>query len=323
MGTGLAEGIGTPDWRLFLGASISPGGPSDRDEDGLLDADDECPTDPEDRDNFEDLDGCPDPDNDDDTIRDVNDDCPMQPEDFDGFEDTNGCPDPDNDNDGLLDITDACPMSPEDVDGFEDENGCPDPDNDQDGVLDVDDACPMHPEDRDDFEDADGCPDPDNDQDLVLDVDDLCQLEPEDIDGFEDADGCPEEGEGLVSLNCESIDIRQNVYFETNSDVIQARSFPLLDQIAAVLERATYIRLARVDGHTDSRGSDAYNLDLSERRAASVYTYLLQAGISPERLSSSGFGETVPIASNDTRDGRQANRRVEFLIIEQDRTCSE
>ena len=104
-------------------------------------------------------------DRDGDGILDNVDKCPDQPEDKDGFEDEDGCPDPDNDKDGIADISDKCPNEPEDKDKFEDDDGCPDPDNDTDGLADADDKCPNEPEDKDGFEDADGCPDPDNDKD--------------------------------------------------------------------------------------------------------------------------------------------------------------
>ena len=81
------------------------------------------------------------------------------PEDRDGFQDKDGCPDPDNDKDGIPDKDDQCPNDPEDKDGFEDEDGCPDPDNDKDGIPDVKDKCPNEPETYNGFEDEDGCPD--------------------------------------------------------------------------------------------------------------------------------------------------------------------
>jgi outer membrane protein OmpA-like peptidoglycan-associated protein len=89
------------------------------------------------------------------------------------------------------------------------------------------------------------------------------------------------------------------------------------------LGAASYVRRIRVEGHTDDRGDDDYNLDLSQRRAASVLTYLLTAGIEAGRLESEGLGETIPIADNDSRDGRAENRRVEFYVVEQDSTCGE
>jgi hypothetical protein len=131
-------------------------------------------------------------DDDGDGLVDKLDRCPNQAEDRDGFEDQDGCPDADHDQDGLADRTDRCPMQPEDMDGFQDEDGCPDPDDDGDGVLDAADACPHEAEDKDGFQDADGCVDADNDEDSVPDVDDLCPQQPENRNGFEDSDGCPD-----------------------------------------------------------------------------------------------------------------------------------
>ena len=113
----------------------------DRDGDGILDDVDKCPDDPEDKDNFEDEDGCPDPDNDKDGILDKRDRCPNDPEDKDGFEDEDGCPDPDNDKDGILDVDDKCPNEP----GPKENQGCPDTDKDKDTVVDRLDKCPDEP----------------------------------------------------------------------------------------------------------------------------------------------------------------------------------
>jgi outer membrane protein OmpA-like peptidoglycan-associated protein len=109
-------------------------------------------------------------DTDGDGIIDKLDKCPLEPEDKDGFEDEDGCPDPDNDKDGVPDIDDKCPMVPEDKDGFEDEDGCPDPDNDKDGILDADDKCPNEPGPKENG----GCPDKDRDGDTVVDRLDKC-----------------------------------------------------------------------------------------------------------------------------------------------------
>jgi len=101
----------------------------------------------------------PNPDPDGDGIIGKDDKCPTVPEDRDGFEDEDGCPDPDNDKDGIPDVTDKCPNDAEDKDGFEDDDGCPDPDNDKDGIPDATDKCPNEPETRNGFQDDDGCPD--------------------------------------------------------------------------------------------------------------------------------------------------------------------
>ncbi len=130
-GSGILMGWGTPNYRTFVGVMWAPRAAEekkvgDRDKDGIPDNIDKCPDDPEDRDGFEDDDGCPDPDNDKDGIPDVDDKCPNVPEDKDGFEDQDGCPDPDNDKDGILDVNDKCPNDPETINGVDDLDGCPD-----------------------------------------------------------------------------------------------------------------------------------------------------------------------------------------------------
>jgi hypothetical protein len=132
----------------------------DLDGDGLGGKADACPTEAEDADDFQDADGCPEPDNDNDGIADAQDRCPNDAEDADGRSDSDGCPDLDDDGDGLADDADGCPTEAEDVDGFQDDDGCPEPDNDNDGIADAQDRCPLRPEDGPGLLDADGCPDP-------------------------------------------------------------------------------------------------------------------------------------------------------------------
>lgn len=169
----------------------------DRDGDGIPDRTDDCKDAAEDRDDFQDEDGCPDTDNDRDGVTDDDDRCPMDPEDRDGWRDGDGCPDPDNDEDGLHDDEDRCPSKAEDIDGHQDGDGCPDPDNDGDGIPDTRDQCPLEPEDKDGFRDDDGCPEPDNDGDGIMDAADKCPNAAEELNGIDDDDGCPEQdGDG-------------------------------------------------------------------------------------------------------------------------------
>ncbi len=193
---GLVSGIGTPSYRAVLGFGYAPKyipiGEQDNDNDTIINKFDKCPNKPEDYDNFQDDDGCPDIDNDNDKILDKDDKCPNKPEDYDKFQDNDGCPDLDNDNDKILDKDDKCPNKPEDYDDFQDNDGCPDLDNDNDKILDKDDLCPYLAEDYDKFQDNDGCPDLDNDEDGVVDSKDKCPFEKEDYDKFQDEDGCPE-----------------------------------------------------------------------------------------------------------------------------------
>jgi len=248
-------------------------------------------------------------DRDHDGITDDIDKCPDDPEDKDGFEDEDGCPDLDNDKDGIPDKSDKCPDQPEDKDGFEDADGCPDLDNDKDGIPDKDDKCPNEPEDFDGFEDADGCPDPDNDKDGIPDKDDKCPNEP----GVP-PDGCPKKY-NLVVVTEKKIELKQTVFFDFNKSTIKPVSFALLNEVGQALKDNPKIKV-EIGGHTDSIGDDNFNLKLSQARADSVRTYLIKQGISSDRMVSKGFGENVPIADNRTADGRAQNRRVEFLITE-------
>ncbi|HEX4453935.1 MAG TPA: OmpA family protein [Kofleriaceae bacterium] len=248
-------------------------------------------------------------DRDGDGIPDNIDKCPDSPEDKDGFQDADGCPDPDNDGDGIPDTVDKCPNEPEDKDGFQDADGCPDPDNDQDGIPDVQDQCPNDPEDKDGFEDADGCPDPDNDKDGFLDKDDKCPNDP----GVA-PDGCPRKY-NLVVVTEKKIELKQTVYFDFNKSTIKPVSFALLNEVAQAMADNPKIKV-EIGGHTDSVGDDNFNLKLSQARAESVRLYLVKRGIDAMRMVPKGYGENVPIADNRTAEGRSQNRRVEFLITE-------
>jgi outer membrane protein OmpA-like peptidoglycan-associated protein len=247
-----------------------------------------------------------------DGIPDVEDQCPEVP----GLPEYQGCPPPppppqDTDGDGILDNVDKCPNDPEDFDGFEDEDGCPDFDNDQDGVPDVEDKCPMVPGPAENQ----GCPIVDRDGDGIPDDEDVCPDEPGPADSPQ-GKGCPRKYT-LVQINREKkrIEIKQKVHFETAKYRILPVSFKLLNDVAQVLKDFPDMRVS-VEGHTDSQGSDQYNQTLSENRANSVREYLVGQGIPAERLRSIGFGESKPIASNRTARGREANRRVEFRILD-------
>ena len=248
-------------------------------------------------------DGYPDPD----------DGCPDDPEDFDGYEDEDGCPeDQDTDGDGIGDATDACVLEPEDQDGYLDTDGCPEPDDDADGILDAADQCARDPEDPDGYRDEDGCPDRDNDADGLVDVNDQCPNEP----GPEANQGCPRVYED-VEVTTTHIRISQTIHFEFNRSVIRPVSFPILNTVSQVLRDFPNVAV-EVQGHTDSRGNDSYNMRLSQSRAEAVRDYLVQQGVAANRMTARGYGETRPIASNRTNSGRAENRRVEFLRTDSD-----
>jgi outer membrane protein OmpA-like peptidoglycan-associated protein len=316
VGRGLVADKGAnPGFRAMIGIVFEPN-IGDRDGDGIKDDVDKCPDDPEDFDGFEDEDGCPDPDNDRDGIPDELDKCPDIPEDKNGIEDEDGCPERatnDRDGDGIPDNVDKCPDEPEDKDGFQDEDGCPDPDNDNDGIPDNVDLCPNDPEDKDGFEDEDGCPDPDNDHDRIPDKDDKCPNEPETYNGYQDEDGCPDRGRVVVTNT--SIEILDVIYFEYDKAVILPKSFPILDAVAATLQGNPSLQLVEIQGHTDERGDDAYNLDLSDRRAKAVMKYLVDKGVDEKRLTAQGYGETQPLDRRHNEAAWAKNRRVAFLIL--------
>ncbi len=254
----------------------------------------------------------PPPDTDGDGIIDDNDDCKDDPEDFDDFEDTDGCPEPDNDKDGVLDAApDQCMLDPEDPDKWQDEDGCPEDDNDGDGIKDPDDLCPNDKEDVDQFEDTDGCPEEDNDKDGILDPVDACPIEPETPNGFKDQDGCADEVPKALK---EFTGVIKGITFETKSAVIKKSSNKTLDAAAKILIEYVDTKL-EIQGHTDDVGEDAFNMDLSQKRAESVKAYLVKKGVAEDRLIANGFGETVPVDPKTTKAARAKNRRVEFRLI--------
>ncbi len=311
-GLGLAEGYGTPDWRLLAGVRIDrtpedappPKPVLDTDRDTYLDPVDKCPTDPEDFDTFEDEDGCPDLDDDKDTIPDTADACRLEPEDLDGFDDANGCPELDNDNDKILDVADKCPIVPEDFDSFQDEDGCPELDNDADTLADPEDACPLIAGPVENK----GCPWPDRDGDTVIDRFDNCPDEP----GKVELQGC--NAPQLVKLTASKLELLDTVYFKTNRAVIQRRSYKLLNNVAAVIKSHPTLQI-KIEGHTDDVGSDTFNLKLSKNRAEAAVKYLVKKGVEVSRLTSEGMGEQYPIEENTSAKRRAVNRRVEFNIV--------
>jgi len=272
----------------------------DPDGDGIPGKLDKCPNEAEDKDGFQDDDGCPDPDNDGDGFVDSKDRCP------DSAGTDEGCPVYDTDKDGIVDKLDKCPNEAEDKDGFQDEDGCPDPDNDNDGVVDLKDNCPNKAEDLDGFEDGDGCPDLDNDGDGVSDAQDKCPG----VRGLPENDGCPKTKEitrGKLVLS--------GVTFMPGKAVLSANSYTILDQVFESLQEWKEVKL-EIQGHTDNLGNDKSNLRLSQMRADAVKEYLIRKGIDASRLRSVGYGEEFPIADNHTAEGREKNRRVELRRID-------
>jgi outer membrane protein OmpA-like peptidoglycan-associated protein len=233
--------------------------------------------------------------------------------------------DSDRDKDGIEDDVDQCPMKPEDRDGFEDSDGCPDVDNDSDGILDGDDKCPLKAEDKDGDRDEDGCPEEDikppppvvvdSDKDGIPDEKDRCPQQAENKNGVEDEDGCPET---KVIITRKKIEIKDKVYFETDKDIIKAQSHEILSAVAKVLMDYPHIELIEIHGHTDNRGTEEHNQELSQRRADAVKTYLMETGkIDGARLSAKGFGQSKPLQEGDDEAAWSKNRRVEFIILKE------
>ncbi len=260
----------------------------DADGDGVPDAEDDCPTEAGTVENK----GCPEIDKsadaDGDGVPDVSDDCPTEA----GTLATRGCPD--GDGDGVANKDDLCPTEA----GLAALNGCPDSDND--GVANRNDNCPSTPG----LAQFNGCPDTDNDG--VADPNDKCPTTAGAAENF----GCPQirqdEREALALAT-------RAIRFETGKATLKTSSYTVLDKVASILQRYPNYRVS-IAGHTDSVGDSGKNLRLSEERAKSCFNYLLSKGLDASKISFIGYGETQPISSNSTKEGRRLNRRVEFNL---------
>lgn len=186
-------------------------------------------------------------------------------------------------------------------------------DRDEDGILDPDDACPDDPEDADGFEDGDGCPDLDNDGDAILDVDDACPNEREVVNGVDDEDGCPDEG--LIEFVDDRIRLDDRVLFAFDRADVRPRANAVLDAIITLWRQHPEWHRVRIEGHTDIRGTPAYNQRLSERRARAVMEALIERGMPREMLEAVGYGETRPLNLGTREATHRRNRRVEFVVL--------
>ncbi|WP_340199424.1 OmpA family protein [Ascidiimonas sp. W6] len=280
------EDYGVKHFQHVAGVAIKFGG-TDTDGDGIYDKDDACPEVA----GLPAFNGCPDSDGD--GIEDSKDDCPNEA----GPAELNGCPD--TDGDGIADKDDACPAEA----GLAALNGCPDADGD--GVADKDDDCPAEAGPKENK----GCPYQDKDGDGVLDKDDQCP----DVAGTVANKGCPEVTEEVQKqLN----EYAKTILFDTGKSSIKKESEAVLADIIAILKEYPNAKFS-IDGHTDSVGSKKLNQRLSDSRALSVKEFLVNNGINEFRLSSMGYGEDKPIASNKTKAGRTQNRRVEINLVKE------
>jgi outer membrane protein OmpA-like peptidoglycan-associated protein len=257
---------------------------ADRDGDGIIDEKDQCPEQP----GSLETEGCPDSDGD--GVADKFDLCQGEI----GKKYTSGCPD--KDLDGIADKFDDCP----DLAGPPERRGCPLRDADNDGVADSQDECPNLAGPMN----TNGCPDTDGDG--LHDGFDKCPNVPGDLKNS----GCPEIGKEIRDILALAT---SNVQFETGKAELLSSSYTVLNQIVDILNKYPGYKL-RISGHTDNVGDDAKNQKLSEDRAKTCFDFIVGKGIPATRMMSAGFGETKPIASNTSAEGRALNRRVEFEL---------
>lgn len=233
-------------------------------------------------------------DRDKDGILDKDDKCPDTP----GLAQFQGCPD--TDGDGIADQDDKCPT----VAGPVENMGCPWPDTDGDGIVDREDQCPNVPGPRENM----GCPWKDTDNDGILDKDDKCPTVP----GLAQYQGCPKPQEAFAQ---EAEIALRDLLFHFNSDRIIDSSLPKIDEAAKVIEASNGGTFLLV-GHTDRKGSEQYNLNLSRKRAAAVVRVLEARGINPSQLKSKGVGmqdATVPASASDAE--RLQDRKVQVKYV--------
>ncbi len=261
---------------------------ADKDRDGIRDRIDECPQEA----GLKEFDGCPDSDGD--GIIDKADDCPNTA----GIAEFNGCPD--SDGDGIIDSDDRCPQEA----GSEDLKGCPD--NDRDGIANPDDDCPNQAGSADN----NGCPWGDRDGDGVTDDRDACP----DVPG-KGEDGCPTIPQSIIDWTSSE---KATLHFAGDSSKLsEENKSTLSDELAPILRDYNAIELL-IEGHASSDGSEKYNYELGLARAQSVVDFLVEQEVDPNRLEIVSYGEKQPVANNNTRKGRSANRRVKIILKTQE-----
>jgi OOP family OmpA-OmpF porin len=211
----------------------------------------------------------------------------------------------DSDRDGVMDQLDIEPNTPAGVMVYGNGKAV---DSDKDGLPDYIDKCPLvfGPESNK------GCPlNIDTDGDGIIDGEDLCPAVP----GIIENRGCPKQKEAVNNNVSNQIALlATSIYFDTNSDRIKSISFETINEIITLMKKVPNVKFV-IEGHTDDRNSDKYNLNLSQRRASSVKKYMIKEGIDSNRLEAKGYGESRPKFSNENEGGRQLNRRVEIKPV--------
>lgn len=287
--------------------------PKDMDGDGIIDKEDKCPE----VFGFERYEGCPIPDTDMDGVNDEMDKCVDVP----GLAKYDGCPIPDTDMDGINDEEDLCPA----IAGLVKYRGCPIPDTDKDGINDEVDKCPTVAG----VAKYGGCPVPDTDGDGVNDDMDKCPSQAgtaqtggcpdRDNDGVIDSeDKCPDVAGPAANNGCPVANAKLNdlrLQFEFGKSTLTAASKKAIKAGAIELNSADFkSATVEIRGHADEISSAEFNQALSEKRANAVKAEFVKNGVSADRITAIGFGETKPIADNTTEAGRAQNRRVEFDV---------
>ncbi|MFK7928450.1 MAG: OmpA family protein [Myxococcota bacterium] len=332
VGAGITPGIGSPQFRAILGLGYEPKPISDRDMDGIVDRLDQCPDIPEDPDRYEDLDGCPEPT----SVRVLvvnSEGDPVNARVSLGDEDVPPGRSIDMEA-GVVPLAVVAPGYKPVARSVKIPDGAPyeirvevepearlggllvkavDPENnpvpgaryvlsgpaEREGPVGEEQTLPAG-----DYEVVATAPgyraariDIDVRQNEIAEV--VVKLTP-----------------AKVVISGERIDLKDSVYFNTNKATIKPVSYELLDEVAEILNAHPELTKIRIEGHTDSRGSNSYNLDLSKRRAASVRAYLIEHGVEPDRLESQGFGETKPLKSGNNESAWSVNRRVDFFVVD-------
>jgi outer membrane protein OmpA-like peptidoglycan-associated protein len=288
IGKGILAGFGSPEVRALASIEWSPPHekpvvapppevPSDNDGDGIPD----------------DLDACPDA---------------FGPRTNDKR--TNGCDD--RDKDTIADPIDACPDEAGVPHPNPKRNGCP-ADQDDDGIIDRLDACPGAKGAASDDPKQNGCPEPDRDYDEIPNEKDACPDDPGPANPDPKRNGCP-----VIRLRETEIATREPVNFQDDTAVLREdkSTLDVLNAVKDVLIAHAEITKVRVEGHTDNTGTPRSNQKLSQERADSAMKALIKAGIDKKRLEARGFGQSNPLDTNETEEGRAANRRVELHILE-------
>lgn len=280
--------------RVKTGFVFTLGKSKDSDGDGVNDSKDQCPNTPVGV--AVDEKGCP-IDTDGDGVADYIDDCPTVA----GMSSLKGCPD--QDKDGIADKDDECP----EVAGPKALKGCPD--SDGDGVADKNDLCPNTPKGW--KVDDKGCP-LDSDGDGIVDAEDACPT----VAGVPEEKGCPKKEAKPDRIPVNLTQKVEPVYFAFDKSYITDYSKKKLNNLIELLNSNSDY-LLDISGHTDDMADENYNLHLSQKRVDSVIEYLTLKGISQTRIrKTQALGESSPVESNATAEGRKMNRRVEFQIMQ-------